>query len=75
MLLTDEQIAELTRRRRPHAQLKMLRFMGIEHKLRADGSIAVLRSHVESIMGGEAKPAAKETEPDWSALDAPATQT
>lgn len=31
----------------------MLKFMGIEHRRRADGSVAVLYSHVEQLFGGQ----------------------
>lgn len=30
--------------------------MGIEHKVRPDGSMLVLRAHVEQSLGGRAKP-------------------
>ncbi len=42
--------------------------MGIEHKRRPDGSIVVLRSHLEAVMGGPARQQ-DIPEPDWEALD------
>lgn len=51
MFLTDQEIADLTHRQRKPAQARVLTFMGIEHKPRPDGSLAVLRSHVERILG------------------------
>ena len=43
--------------------------MGIEHKLRPDGSVAVLRAHVERALGlNEAVKNMKTIEPNWSAL-------
>lgn len=51
MFLSDEEIAEMTGRQRKPAQSRVLTFMGIEHKLRPDGSITVLKSHVERIFG------------------------
>jgi hypothetical protein len=47
----------------------MLRAMGIEHIARPGESPAVLRSHVEHLLGG-ATPAkvSREVEPDWSAV-------
>lgn len=70
MFLTEQQVEALTHRTRRDAQVRALRFMGIEHKKRPDGSVAVLRSHVEWILGDGAVAAKveKETEPDWSAI-------
>lgn len=42
--------------------------MGIEHRIRPDGTVAVLRSHVERVLGGEVGSKLKEHEPDWSAI-------
>jgi hypothetical protein len=46
--------------------------MGIAFKQRADGTLAVLRSHVEKEfgVGDERKPRAKEFQPNWSGLNA-----
>lgn len=41
MFLTDEELADLTHRRRRPSQGKVLTFMGIEHRRRPDGSIPV----------------------------------
>ena len=72
MFLTTEEVAELTGRQRSDAQVRALRFMGIEHKVRPDGSVAVLRAHVERIFGGAIKAPERKTgtsEPDWAALE------
>lgn len=64
MFLTDVEIEELTQRQRRPAQARVLAFMGIEHRLRPDGSVAVLRSHVERVLGEEvALKARRKTEP------------
>lgn len=64
MFLTDVEIEELTQRQRRPAQARVLAFMGIEHRLRPDGSVAVLRSHVERVLGEEvASKARRKTEP------------
>lgn len=68
MILSDEELAAFTKRRRKDAQLRVLRFMGIEHKIRPDGSLVVLRAHVEREMGGVVEPRAREFEPDWSGM-------
>ena len=70
MFLTDTEIADLTQRRRRDAQARALAFMGIEHKRRPDGSLAVLRAHVEQVLGGPASSGERrmaDAEPDWSA--------
>jgi hypothetical protein len=69
VILTYDEIVALTGRRRKDAQLRVLRFMGIEHRVRPDGTVAVLRAHVEHELGGDARDKVKkEIEPDWSAL-------
>ena len=69
MFLTPDELHELTGKARNSAQLRALRAMGIEHRIRPDGSLAVLRSHVESLLGGAlgAKVVAPK-QPDWSAI-------
>lgn len=51
-LLSPVELAELTGRRRHDAQARTLRGMGIEHKIRPDGTIAVLRTHAEQVLAG-----------------------
>lgn len=69
MFLTEAEIAELTQRQRHDAQIRALRFMGIEHAPRADGSVVVLRAHVEHLLGGVANATvSKEVQPDWGAI-------
>ena len=68
MFLTASELRELTGRIRKNAQAEALRQMGIEHKLRPDGSVAVLRAHVERSLGlNEAVKNMKTIEPNWSA--------
>jgi len=69
MMLSRDELVELTGRRAKNAQIRALRFMGIEHKIRPDGSVAVLRAHVESVMsGGMLLSQSKEMEPNWGAM-------
>lgn len=64
MFLSDEEIAELTQRHRKPAQVRVLTFMGIDHRLRPDGSVAVLKAHVERLLGeGAMLKVRKKTEP------------
>ena len=51
MFLRTEEIVALTNRRRSAAQVRALRTMGIEHRVRPDGTVAILRSHVEYLLG------------------------
>lgn len=75
MFLDDEQLIELTGRKRHTAQVLALRHMGIEHRVRADGSVAVLTQHVEKLFDGVVKGAVqiRAKEPNWSALNAKST--
>jgi hypothetical protein len=62
MILTQEQVAELTDRRRRDSQAKVLRHMGIEFRQRPDGSLAVSRAHVDAVLGVAAQGKVKEFE-------------
>lgn len=69
-LMTSELIS-LTDRTRHDAQVRALRFMGIEHRVRPDGSIAVLRAHIHYAFraGDRVKNSDEnEIEPDWDAI-------
>lgn len=70
MMLTESELRNLTGRRQKTCQVQVLRFMGIEHKIRPDGSVAVLAAHVEQLFGvkepGQRK--VKNAEPNWSAI-------
>lgn len=69
VFLSKEELHQLTGRTRRDAQLIALNHMGIEHKVRPDGSIVVLRAHVEKIMGGVAQQfQTSNDQPDWDAL-------
>lgn len=70
-LLPDE-IRNMTGKQRRPAQVKVLKAMGIEHKVRPDGSIAVLRAHINKVFDGDvdAKQTKKEkvVGPNWAAI-------
>lgn len=69
LTLTPEELVEITGYVRPSAQARALRAIGIEHRIRPDGRLLVLRSHVECLLGGA--PGAKvqsAAEPNWSAI-------
>ena len=70
MLLTDKELIELTQKKRFTAQRKALCRMGIEHKTRPDGSIAVLRSHIEKAFDDRTPENARiEIQPNWEAIN------
>ena len=64
MFLRADEIAALTNRQRSAAQVRALRTMGIEHRVRPDGTVAILRSHVEHLLGYSVSARVK-TEYDW----------
>ena len=69
MILTDEELKDLTGRSRKPRQIQVLRFMGIEHRIRPDGSVAVSRTHVEQVLGAHVQSRkVVEIEPNWSAI-------
>lgn len=70
LFLTPEELVDLTMKQRSHSQECVLRFMGIPHKLRPDGSIAVLREHITKIFGGavDTPKQTKKQTPNWAAI-------
>jgi hypothetical protein len=70
VFLNDEEIEQLTEKKRHSTQRKILNALGVSHKVRPNGTLVVLRAHVEKLLGGHiAGPAKKEPEPNWGALD------
>lgn len=70
MFLTPKQIEELTGRHRRDAHVRALRHMKIDHRVRADGSVAVLEAHVNKVFGGieEKNVRVKNAEPNWDGV-------
>lgn len=68
MFLDDEELTELTAKRQNAARVRVLNSMGVQHKIRPDGSIAVLRAHVERLFGEKSASKSKvnEWQPAWS---------
>ena len=52
MFLTRDEVKEMTGKQKCAAQAKVLNSMGIAHKVRPDGTVLVLRSHVIEQLGG-----------------------
>lgn len=67
LILSPDELADLTGKVRPSAQGRALNAMGIEFKRRADGTLAVDRGHYERTMEGGAARPRKKVEPaiDW----------
>lgn len=74
MLLTRKELIDLTHGVHKSKQKWALRQMGIEYRIRPDGSIAVLRSHVETVMGGVSNCGSDTKEPDWDEINATKAQ-
>ncbi|TDY88452.1 UNVERIFIED_ORG: uncharacterized protein DUF4224 [Herbaspirillum seropedicae] len=70
MFLNETDIADLTKRKRAKAQQKQLNAMGIQYKVRADGSLVVLQTHVERLLGGLEQSVRQRAvrEPNWEVL-------
>ena len=51
MFLTAGEVRALTDRVQRRAQICVLNSLGIEHRVRPDGGIIVLRAHVEHLLG------------------------
>ena len=72
LCLTPLEICHITGRKRRPSQIRTLRFMGIEYRVRPDGSILVSRAHVEKLLDGDSvkRRIKKHAEPNWSAINA-----
>lgn len=70
MFLTQAELSELTGRQKWSAQARALRLMGIEHRVRPDGTVAVLRTHVEHVLSGgtATRMEPRAPEPNWEAI-------
>ena len=67
--LSKQEIADLTDRVQRAAQVKVLRFMGIEHRQRPDGTLVVLREHVRNTLGASPRTRSTPTvQPNWDAI-------
>lgn len=64
MFLNAEQLEALTRKIRPTAQARVLREMGIRHGIRPDGSIVVMESAADAVLGPGASAKLRKTAPN-----------
>jgi len=65
--LDGPEVIALTNKKVRPAQVRVLRAMGIEHKVRPDGSVAILRAHITKVFGGVTF-AAQQISPNWDAI-------
>ena len=63
LLLTDDELTELTGRRRVDAQERELKHLGVPHGKRTDGTLVVLRSVVEHLLGSRQTATMRRPEP------------
>lgn len=69
MFLTQDEIVELTGKRRRESQRQVLNALGVVYKVRPDGSLVVARAHAMKEFGvAEDKKKQKDVEPNWGAL-------
>lgn len=74
MFLSKEELQALTNRIQHAAQVRTLRSMGIQHCVRPDGSVAVMRGHIETLFGMQSRTSVRApVEPNWGALHAAST--
>lgn len=50
MVLSPDELRELTGKRKPHAQRVVLTALGIPHRTRPDGSLVVMRQVVQTVL-------------------------
>jgi len=65
------EIEGLTNKHKRPSQIKVLNAMGIEHKVRPDGSVAILRAHISKVFDGDpesARTKVKSIGPNWGAI-------
>lgn len=66
MFLEDDEIRSLTKRKHRATQMRELELMKVAYMLRSDGSLVVLRSHVEKLLGADMVKKSRTTAPDLS---------
>ena len=67
LTLNQDEIQEITGKKRWRAQAKVLAQMGISFRTRPDGYLVISRSHFESKMGNEGSQD-QAVAPDWSSI-------
>lgn len=66
MFLTPEEITELTGRKTRPAQVRVIKALGLNHRIRPDGFPVILQEHVKKQFDGMTQDSVnKESEPNW----------
>lgn len=69
MVLSEDELFALTRRKRSRAQARVLRGLGLIYRVRPDGSLAVARAHIQDVFCiAEDNDISNEIEPNWGAV-------
>ena len=68
--LSEDEVQALTERKVRPAQVRALKSMGIEHRVRPDGSVAILRAHIFKVFDGDSNTRSKQpvVSPNWDAM-------
>ena len=66
MILTDDELFQLTGFSRPSKQAEWLKANGFNYRLGADGHPKVLRAHVCKMMGADVQEKRQFVQPDFS---------
>jgi hypothetical protein len=68
LCLSDDELYELTHKKRFSARLRALNAMGIESRVRPDRTLAVSRAHVDALLSGGMRTDRQPriAEPNWS---------
>lgn len=69
MFLSHDDIVNLTGYKRSSCQIKWLLRNGIKYLTACDGKPRVLVSQIESVIGAEAKPTRRRTEPNFDRFE------
>lgn len=64
--LTDDEVADATRRRQPFRQAQVLTQMGVPFQRRPDGTLLVGRAAIEAALAGQRRPAPASNGLNWS---------
>lgn len=68
--LIPEEVVALTNCKVHSAQIRALKTMGIEHRVRPDGTVAILRNHITKVFDGvpDSQTKQKIVTPNWEAM-------
>jgi hypothetical protein len=69
IILSEQDLIDLTQKKRRSAQRRVLAFLRITYRLRPDGSLVVHRAQVDAALGGLAESPnqkLRKTEPNWA---------